>query len=385
MKTLYLITGAAGHVGSALCAELHARGQRVRALALPGEDVTFLRQTGAEVLFGDVTKPATLEPFFDIPEGVSGILIHCAAVVDIAGGENPAVRAVNVDGTRNVMEFCLDRHIKKAVYVCSVHAMPPLAAGRVRREVDSYDPAPLDGAYARSKAAAADLVQRMIRDCGLPAVIVLPSGIIGPYCGKGNHLVQMVKDYCRGALPAVVRGGYDFVDVRDVANGILAAAEKGRVGESYLLTGHAHTLKEMTAMLAEITGGRKPGVIPMWMGHLAVPFAEHAAKRKLYQSKYTAVLANRAAEEPTELVSIAGKCCESGDLIGTDFNLPAARTGDILAVLSTGAYNYSMASNYNRNFIPPAVLVKDGKADYIVRPQSYEDLVRNDVIPDRLK
>lgn len=105
----------------------------------------------------------------------------------------------------------------------------------------------------------------------------------------------------------------------------------------------------------------------------------------LYQSKYTAILANRAAEEPTELVSIAGKCCESGDLIGVDFNLPKAKTGDILAVLSTGAYNYSMASNYNRNLIPPAVLVKDGRAEYIVRPQSYEDLVRNDVIPDRLK
>ena len=105
----------------------------------------------------------------------------------------------------------------------------------------------------------------------------------------------------------------------------------------------------------------------------------------LYQSKYTAVLANRAAEEATELVSIAGKCCESGDLIGVDFNLPAAKTGDILAVLSTGTYIYSMASNYNRNMIPPAVLVRDGKAEYIVKPQSYEDLVRNDVIPDRLK
>ena len=105
----------------------------------------------------------------------------------------------------------------------------------------------------------------------------------------------------------------------------------------------------------------------------------------LYQSKYTAVLANRAAEELCELVSIAGKCCESGDLIGVDFNLPKARTGDLIAVLSTGAYNYSMASNYNRNFIPAAVLVKDGKADYIVKPQTYEDLVRNDVIPDRLK
>ena len=90
-------------------------------------------------------------------------------------------------------------------------------------------------------------------------------------------------------------------------------------------------------------------------------------------------------EKPVEIVAIAGKCCESGDLIGTEFNLPKANLGDIVAVLSTGAYNYSMASNYNRNFIPAAVLVKDGKAEYIVKPQTYEDLVRNDVIPDRLR
>lgn len=105
----------------------------------------------------------------------------------------------------------------------------------------------------------------------------------------------------------------------------------------------------------------------------------------LYQSKYTALLANRANEECTETVSIAGKCCESGDLIAVNVAMPAAKTGDILAVLTTGAYNYSMASNYNRNFIPAAVLVNDGKADYIVKPQTYEDLVRNDVIPGRLK
>ena len=86
----------------------------------------------------------------------------------------------------------------------------------------------------------------------------------------------------------------------------------------------------------------------------------------LYQSKYTALLANRAAELPCERVAIAGKCCESGDLIGVDMNLPAAKWGDLLAVLSTGAYNYSMASNYNRNAVPPAVLVCDGKAEYIV-------------------
>ena len=104
----------------------------------------------------------------------------------------------------------------------------------------------------------------------------------------------------------------------------------------------------------------------------------------LYESKYTPVLANRAAEESTEIVSIAGKCCESGDLIAVNVNLPKAEIGDILAILSTGAYNYSMAMNYNRNKIPPCILVKDGKGEYIVAPQTYEDLVRNDLIPERL-
>ena len=105
----------------------------------------------------------------------------------------------------------------------------------------------------------------------------------------------------------------------------------------------------------------------------------------LYQAKYTALLANRANEQNTEKVTIAGKCCESGDILAADVALPPAKSGDILALLSTGAYNYSMASNYNRNAIPPAILVNGGKADYIIKPQTYEDIIRNDEIPERLK
>ena len=104
----------------------------------------------------------------------------------------------------------------------------------------------------------------------------------------------------------------------------------------------------------------------------------------LYQSKYTPILANRANEPNTEIVSIAGKCCESGDLIAVNVSLPKAETGDVLAILSTGAYNYSMAMNYNRNMIPPCLLVNEGEAEYIVKPQTYADIVRNDVIPARL-
>lgn len=105
----------------------------------------------------------------------------------------------------------------------------------------------------------------------------------------------------------------------------------------------------------------------------------------LYQSKYTVLKAAEVNAANVQKVSIAGKCCESGDLIGVDLPLPEVKSGDILAVLSTGAYHYSMASNYNRNFIPQAVLVKDGKAETIIKKQTFEDLVRNDVIPESLK
>ena len=99
----------------------------------------------------------------------------------------------------------------------------------------------------------------------------------------------------------------------------------------------------------------------------------------LYQSKYSAVLCDRASEPASETVAIAGKCCESGDIVVSECKLAPARKGDILAVLCTGAYNYSMASNYNRNPVPPVVLVNKGKHRYIVKPQTVDDILARDV------
>lgn len=105
----------------------------------------------------------------------------------------------------------------------------------------------------------------------------------------------------------------------------------------------------------------------------------------LYQADYEAILANRAEEDCSETVTITGKCCESSDIIIRGQRLPSARRGDIVAVFSTGAYNYSMASNYNRNPIPAMVMVENGKSGYAVKPQTLEDIIRNDNIPDFLK
>ncbi len=104
----------------------------------------------------------------------------------------------------------------------------------------------------------------------------------------------------------------------------------------------------------------------------------------LYQAKYESIIANKAGMPNTDMVTISGKCCESGDILIKDANLASAERGDILAVFSTGAYGHSMASNYNKNPIPATVLVKDGKSEIIVKRQTYDHMIANEVIPESL-
>jgi len=104
----------------------------------------------------------------------------------------------------------------------------------------------------------------------------------------------------------------------------------------------------------------------------------------LYQAKYECVIANKASQPSTDLVTISGKCCESGDILIRDAYIPLAERGDILAIFSTGAYGYAMASNYNKNPFPATVLVKEGKSEVIVKRQTYEHMIENEVIPKSL-
>lgn len=172
--------------------------------------------------------------------------------------------------------------------------------------------------------------------------------------------------------------------LRTVIGAVKASAARFAMPEPYLLIEPGRSIVGEAGITLYTVGAIKD--IPGVKKYVAVDGGMFDNPRyALYQAKYTAILANRAKEPATERVSVAGKCCESGDIVCADVDLPAAKEGDILAVLSTGAYNYSMASNYNRNAVPPVVLVKNGKADYIVKPQSYEDIVRNDVIPESLR
>lgn len=268
---LYLVTGAAGHLGSTVIRRLAEKGCSVRALCRAGEKHP---PEGAELFSGDVCDKDSLRPFFSDFQGRDAIVIHCAGVVSIASKFNQRVYDVNVTGTRNVVDMSVENGVAKLIYVSSVHAIPEMPKGQTMTEVCRFSPDRVVGLYAKTKAEATAYVFASV-ERGLDAEVVFPSGIIGPFDRGRSHTNQMVHDYVSGGLTAGVRGGYDFVDVRDVADGILACAEKGRRGEGYILSGGFYSVKELFGALHELTGQREiKTYLPFWFVNAVAPLCE---------------------------------------------------------------------------------------------------------------
>lgn len=274
-QRLFIITGVGGHVGNNIAKLLLDRGEQVRGLALENEDVTMLYGTGVSIVRGDVRNMETMEPlFYGVEPGCDVIFIHTAGLVSIGSHNLKLVEEVNVDGTKNVIALCREHNVKKLVYISTVHAIPEQPQGVTMTEVNAFSPDSVEGVYAKSKAAATQLVLDAAKN-GLDATVVQPSGIIGPNdYGKG-HMTQLIESYLNGSLVACVDGGYDFVDVRDVAEGTISAAERGHRGECYILGGGYFDIKRLLAMLHEITGHKKIStILPMWLARLTAPLAE---------------------------------------------------------------------------------------------------------------
>lgn len=275
VKDIYIVTGANGFLGNNIVRALDQKPDcQVRALVSSMGRADALKRLNCEIFEGDVTKPETLKEIFTVPADAKVYVIHCAAVVYIKSKPNPAVHEVNVLGTKHVAEKTLEIN-GKMVYVNSVHAIPELPNGETMTEIEDFDPAKVEGIYAKSKAEAAKYVLDMVKTRGLDACIVHPSGIIGPDDFKTSHLTQLIIDAATGRLKAGVKGGYDFVDVRDVTAGILSACAHGKAGECYILSGHYVSIPELFQMIAKATG-RKPikTFLPLWLAKLTAPLSE---------------------------------------------------------------------------------------------------------------
>lgn len=265
---MILVTGATGHLGNVLIRKLlKEENEKIRVLVLPDEDYSILKGFEIEIVEGDICDLDSLLPAF---EGIDTVY-HLAGRVSIKDFD-PYLKAINLDGTKNVIKACLDKQVERLIYVSTVHVFVP----EVISEITEENPIviqELRGEYAKTKAMATLEVMRASH-WDLDAVIVYPSGIIGPYDFRISPISRLLIDHIKGKFICSVSGSYDFVDVRDVAYGIIKAAKYGKKGEGYILSGRNISINEIFKI---VDGLKKPFFktfnLPLWMAKVGIPFS----------------------------------------------------------------------------------------------------------------
>lgn len=288
---MIVVTGASGFAGGNLLRALLEERRQGRLAApiraLVRRDLQAVAGLEVELVEGDVTNPDTLMRAFTGAE----VVYHLAGSISLEMDHWEAVEKINVGGTRNVVEACLRCNVRRLVHFSSIHA---LVQEPLDQPVDEDSPrvdSPSAPPYDRSKAAAEHVVRAGI-ERGLDAVILNPTGIIGPYDFKPSFFGDGFVWMARGVLPVLIEGGFDWVDVRDVALGAIAAARLAPPGSCYLLGGHWHSVREIAEMATAITHRPRPLVYaPMSLAQAAAPLVEtltHLARLRPIFTRATA-------------------------------------------------------------------------------------------------
>lgn len=266
---MILVTGATGHIGNVLVRQLNSIGVKPRILVLKGESLEPVRGLEFEATIGDVCDPASLDKAF---EGIETVF-HLAGIISIMPGKNKLIERVNVEGTKNVIEACRRHGVKKLVYTSSIHAIKRIPKGSVVNESLPFDPENPYGAYDQSKAQASLIVMEA-NGKDLETVIACPTGVIGPYDFRISEMGKLILDCINARNLLYIDGAYDFVDVRDVASGIIQTWQKGTPGQYYLLSGHKISVRDLIHSVNHLSG-KKPFLqrIPLMLAKLVASIA----------------------------------------------------------------------------------------------------------------
>jgi dihydroflavonol-4-reductase len=264
-----LVTGATGFLGSHIVRKLAGRGEKVRILLRRSSKTVNIDDIDVEKVYGDVTDMDSVRKAMDGCDA----LYHAAGVVSFKQADYKKMEDVNVGGTNNVFTAAMEAGIKKAVYTSSVAAIGLKPGKEVSDENTPFDPEGTDIEYILSKYRAEQEALRFVEK-GLPLVIVNPSLVIG----AGDVYVSttgIILWYCKRRLPGYTDGGINLVDADDVAEGHLLAAEKGRIGEKYILSNRNITIKELFEVMEKVTGIPRPKLkIPYPLAYAGAYMAE---------------------------------------------------------------------------------------------------------------
>lgn len=268
-KPVSVVTGASGHIGYPLILKLLEKGEEVRIL-IRSDEARFNALDVTKV-YGDVTDKNSLLRAFKGADYV----YHLAGVISVDTNYSPVVWSVNVDGTKNVIEACKESGVKRLIYASSVDAYPPLPSHKEMTELSRFNPNAVTGTYAKSKAVSTNMVFDAQSD-DLDVVVTYPGACLGPYDYKVSEIGQIVRMYMKKMFPITMSfGHYNFVDVRDVADGMYNAAHKGIPGTGYILTNAVITVDQLLSLLASKTGISKGKIsIPQGLANFGAVFAE---------------------------------------------------------------------------------------------------------------
>jgi len=267
---MVLVTGAAGHLGTALVRGLVDAGEKVRAFVLPDEDASSLNGIPLDVVRGNVLDRRAVARALD---GID-VVFHLAGIISIMPGRNQVMRRVNVVGTANVARAAREGGVRRMVYVSSIHALARPPEGTPISEAVPFDPHNAAGEYDQTKAEASLAVLAEVAR-GLDAVIICPTGIVGPWHYRGGSpMNDQIRTWMRPGRHLTINGHFDFVDVRDVARGMMLAARKGVRGETYIIRGERVSVNQLVELVRESAGSRTSSVhVPFGLALLASRFA----------------------------------------------------------------------------------------------------------------
>ncbi|MBE0647688.1 MAG: NAD-dependent epimerase/dehydratase family protein [Bacteroidales bacterium] len=259
------VTGANGHVGSNLCKALLQEGYQVKALT--HKHTKAIQDLPIEIVKGNILEKDSIRKLMQDTD----YCFHLAAFISIKGDPDGMVWKINAEGTKNIVEIAREQKINRLIHFSSIHAFQQHPANEVLDETRpvvgsvgfAYDVSKAEGERAVHQAAAE----------GLDAVILCPTAIIGPDDPEPGLIGKALLELYYNQIPALVPGGYNWVDVRDVVQGAIHAMTMGRSGEKYLLSGTWHSLLELSQIVARVTGSKTPQtVMPMWVAKLGLPF-----------------------------------------------------------------------------------------------------------------
>ncbi len=265
------VTGASGHIGNCLVREIKKQGATVKVLVHDFKN--DLDKLDVELVQGNLLDPESLKVLCNDVD----VVFHLAAKIALDNRHSEQVFAVNVTGTKNIIDASVSAGVRKFIHFSSIDAFRTVFSGQVLDEECPLTESD-NSIYESTKAESERLVMDAVNE-GLDAVILCPTAVVGPFDYRGSFLGDALVKIFRNQLPMLISGGYNWVDVRDVAEAAIRSVELGRKGEKYILSGTFCSLIELSEMAGKITGKKTPKLIaPVFLAKMACPFL------KLYYS-----------------------------------------------------------------------------------------------------